>query len=444
VDPARQEKVMTDIATPTDIANPQRSLFRPESLQGRELAWQGRAVLALRLPVVFTSFSSVALAAAAAALLIFGGYSRRVDMEGAVLPTTGVVAISAPSLGRIEMLAVHEGEAVEKGALLYTLDLDTNTKDGGAQQRIIDAQTSERAMLVQETQRKNRMNDTAEAELLEKIEALKTQKSQLQEHLKVQQDLVTKVANDYNQFNQLFGRHLVTLNELNNRRQEWTQAVARLQDLQTSDIRAQGELKETQYQLATTRHTRADENDALKDKMLEIDEKLASAEAHRSIDIRAPGDGVVTSIVAHAGQTVTADSPMLKIVPRHASMQAELLAPSSAVGFIHEGGRVLLRYSAFPYRKFGGYWGTIAVVSDAAMSVEEAKRLLGGEAPTKQAGPFYRVVVTPDSQFARVYGQERPLPASMRVEAYALLDRRQLYEWVLEPLYEIGRAAHGV
>ena len=68
---------------------------------------------------------------------------------------------------------------------------------------------------------------------------------------------------------------------------------------------------------------------------------------------------------------------MLKIVPRHASMQAELLAPSSAVGFIREGGRVLLRYSAFPYRKFGGYLGTIAAVSEAAISAEEAKLLTG-------------------------------------------------------------------
>jgi membrane fusion protein len=181
---------------------------------------------------------------------------------------------------------------------------------------------------------------------------------------------------------------------MNVRRQEWMQALARLQDLQSLDMRAQSELKEAQYQLATTRHTRADENDALKSKMLEIDEKLANAEAHRSIDIRAPSDGVVTSIVAHPGQTISAGAPMLKIVPSHASMQAELLAPSSAVGFIREGGRVLMRYSAYPYQKFGGYLGTVAAVSDAAISAEEAKLFLGG-APTKQAGPFFRVIVTP-------------------------------------------------
>src|SRR5262249_51285733 len=159
-----------------------------------------------------------------------------------------------------------------------------------------------------------------------------------------------------------FQRHIVTVNELNMRQQEWMQALARLQDLQSSESRVLGELKEAQYQLETSRHTRADENDALKSRMLEIDEKLATAEARRSIEMRAPEGGVVTAIVAHAGQTVGADGPMLKIVPRHAPMQAELLATSTAVGFIREGGRVLLRYSAFPYQKFGAYWGTITTV----------------------------------------------------------------------------------
>lgn len=435
---------MTDTTPRTGITTTQRNLFRPESLEARGLAWQGRAVLAVRLPVVFTGFSSVALAAATAALLIFGGYSRRIDMEGEVLPTAGVVAISAPSPGRVEMLAVHEGEAIEKGARLYTLDLDTDTKDGGAQQQMIEALTSERSMLLQDTQRKNRMSGESERALLEKIESLKGQKAQTEGQINVQQDLVTKVANDYTQSTQLFARHIVTVSELNARRQEWMQALARQQDLQSGAMRVQAELNDAQYQLVTSRNTRADENAALKSKILEIDGKLANTEAHRSIEIRAPADGTVTSVVAHPGQTISAGAPMLKIVPRDASMRAELLAPSTAVGFIRQGGRVLLRYSAFPYQKFGAYLGTISAVSDAAISAEEAKLFLGGEAPTKQAGPFYRVIVTPDSQFARVYGEERRLPANMRVEAYALLDRRKIYELILEPIYEIGRAAHGL
>jgi membrane fusion protein len=310
----------------TDTSTSQRSLFRAESLRGRELAWQGRAVLALGLPTGVTTVSSVALAAAAVALIMFGGYSRRVDMDGTVLPSTGVIAISAPSPGRIEMLAVQEGETVEKGATLYTLDLDTATKDGATQQRIIDAQIGGREMIKREIERKARMSEETERELREKIEALKSQKNQVREQITIQNGLVTKLANDYAQFSRLAERHIVALSELNTRQQAWMQGLARLQDLETNNIRLQGELKEAQYQLATTAHTRTDENDALKTKILEIEEKLANSEAHRLIEIRAPEDGVVTAIVAHVGQTVGAGSPMLKIVPRHAPMQAELLA----------------------------------------------------------------------------------------------------------------------
>jgi membrane fusion protein len=122
-------------------------------------------------------------------------------------------------------------------------------------------------------------------------------------------------------------------------------------------------------------------------------------------------------------------------------MHAELLAPSSAIGFIHRGDLVLLRYSAFPYQKFGEHWGTVVSVACAALSPDEVESLLAGAPPLNQTGPFYRVIVEPDCQFVRVYGKEHALPASMQVQAYVLLDRRPLYAWISNPLYDVGRAA---
>jgi membrane fusion protein len=418
-------------------------LFRPEALLAGELAWQGRPALALGLPAAFTSISAAAVVAAAVALITLGSYSRRVDMEGTVLPSTGVIAIAVPSPGRIETLSVWEGEAVKKGAPLYTMDLDTVTKDGGIQQRIIEAQTGERDMLAQEVARKTRMSEATEKELQQKIEATKLEINQLAAQIPVQQEFVRKVSADYNQFASLIERHLVSLNEVSVRQQTWMQAVARLQDLENTQMRLKSELKDAQYQLSTSVQTRSDEIDTLQSKVLEINEKLANSEAHRLIEIRAPEDGVVTAILAHAGQTVSTGAPMLKIVPQYAPMQAELLAPSSAVGFIHKGARVLLRYSAFPYQKFGEYPGTVVNVSRTALNADEVKNLLAGAPPSKENGPFYRVVVEPDTQIVNIHGEESTLPAGMQVHAYALLERRRLYEWMLEPLYDIGRATHG-
>ena len=88
--------------------------------------------------------------------------------------------------------------------------------------------------------------------------------------------------------------------------------------------------------------------------------------------------------------------------------------------------------------------GHLVSVSRTTMNAQEVKNLLGGEAPSKQSGPFYRIVVEPDSQKVSIYGEEQTLPAGMQVHATALLDRRQLYEWALAPFYDIGRATRGL
>ena len=439
----------------TSIDTRQRGLFRPESLRAGELAWQGRSALALRLPVAFLSFASVALAAAIVALIAFGTYARRVDMNGVVLPSAGLIAISSPAAGWIEDLRVREGEVVEKGAWLYALDLDTSTKDGHTQQQIINTETATREMLTLEIDRKTRMSEETKKQLQQKVENLKVQIDQLGGQIRMHQGFFKTIDKEYNLFLSLVERRQASLNEMDSRQQAWMQSQSKLQELESGRLRLSGELNDAQYQLSTVAISTADAIDALRTKILDIDEKLANSKARRSIEIRAPGAGLVTSIVGHPGQVVSTGSPMLTIVPQPATMHAELLAPSSAVGFIHQGNRVLLRYSAYPYQKFGEHWGTVVATSDAALTPEEVQNLLSGAQPTKQGstpgaspaqqpGPFYRVIVKPDSELVRVYGEERKLPAGMEVQAYALLDRRLLYQWIFEPLYDIGRAAHAL
>lgn len=416
------------------------TLFRPESLRDRELAWQGRPALALGLPAAFVTVGSVALAIAIVGLFTFGSYARRVDMEGTVLPSAGLIAMSSPSLGRIEALSVREGEAVEKGALLYTLYLDTATEDGGTQQQIIKTQTAAREMLTQEVDRKARMSEETRRQLQQKIENLKLQIEQIGGQITMHQGFFKTISQEYNLFLGLVERRQASLNEMNSRQQAWMQSQSKLQELESSKLRLIGELNDAQYQLATVAISTADQIDALKTNILDVDEKLANSKARRSIEIRAPEAGIVTAIVGHAGQVVSSGSPMLKIVPRHAIMHAELLAPSSAVGFIHEGERVLLRYSAFPYQKFGEYAGTVLTVSQAALKPEEVESLLSAT-PADKTSPFYRVSVNPDSQYVSINAEAHSLPASMHVYAYALLDRRPLYQWILDPLYNAALAA---
>jgi membrane fusion protein len=68
-----------------------------------------------------------------------------------------------------------------------------------------------------------------------------------------------------------------------------------------------------------------------------------------------------------AGRTrperVARRSALASLVPQGAKLQAQLYAPSSAVGFVRPGQPVRLRYEAFPYQKYGQQGGPVLQVS---------------------------------------------------------------------------------
>jgi membrane fusion protein len=79
-------------------------------------------------------------------------------------------------------------------------------------------------------------------------------------------------------------------------------------------------------------------------------------------------------------------------------------------------------------------------VSHAALSDDELRQWQVGKTSAAPAGSYYCVTVRPDRQAVTTSAGAAPIPANMQVEADVLLDSRPLYQWILEPLYTIGRA----
>jgi len=103
----------------------------------------------------------------------------------------------------------------------------------------------------------------------------------------------------------------------------------------------------------------------------------------------------------------------------------------------------LLRYQAYPYQRFGHYEGVVTSVSRAALSPGELPAQLAGL--TSLTGlvagsatePIYRITVSLTSQTVTAYGAQVPLQAGMALEADVSLERRRLFEWMLDPLYAV-------
>ena len=415
-------------------------LFRPESIEARRMEWLGRPAVALGLPATLSSVASVLMVAAAVALVTFGSYARRVELHGMIVPSAGLIHVLSPAAGWVQSMDVRDGQAVAAGTPLYVVNTDTATRAGNTQQLILQALGNQRAMLVSQIARKVLLRDRRDAELRGKIENLQAQLRQLDTQMAMQDEFVRTVTNDLESSIEFQQQKIATLQERLARQESWMRAKNEFESLKSGSLRLQGQLIEAQAAQATNDPQIESEIDAMRAKIAELDQEVANSETRQSTEIRAPGAGTVTAIVSHPGQTVASGARMLTILPDTNTMQAELLAPSTAIGFLRPGQQVLLRYSAFPYQRFGEYPGTVSEVSHAALQPEELKSLVPGLPPSEQSKTFYRVIVKPERQRVTVSGRPEPLQASMQVDASVLLEKRPLYQLILQPLYDLRGA----
>jgi membrane fusion protein len=167
--------------------------------------------------------------------------------------------------------------------------------------------------------------------------------------------------------------------------------------------------------------------------MAMLEQELADSEGQREVVVLAPQEGTVTAILAQPGQTVSTDRPLLSLVPAGSTLKAELFSPSRSVGFVHPHQPVLLRYQAYPYQKFGHHKGEVIAVSKSPLQPGELPFPL----PSNTAESVYRIDVALAAQTVMAYGTPQALQAGMQLEASILLDRRRLFEWILEPLYTL-------
>jgi membrane fusion protein len=167
---------------------------------------------------------------------------------------------------------------------------------------------------------------------------------------------------------------------------------------------------------------------------------VAENEARNTVVVTAPTDGIVTAVLAQQGDRVAAEALLVNVLPADTRLQAQLFAPSSAVGFLRPQQEVQLRYQAFPYQKFGHHAGQVLSVSRTPLLPAELAALplaegVKGRGPSE---PMYRITVALGQQTVQAYGQAQPLAAGMQLEADVLLDRRRLIEWIFEPLLSVS------
>ena len=423
-------------ASPPELTRPQADepsrLLRVEAVDALRDQQYSEVFLLPSAWSRWTAVAALALVAGMALLLAFGSYTRRSTVVGQLLPSQGLIRVTAPQAGRVIERPVREGQSVRKGDVLYVISSDRAGHDAAAYQQMISRQIdARRRSLEEELSRLDSAGDSEQAQLLRRIESLRSERAQIDWQTQLSQARVPSAEDSVLRHQEGLMHGAVSRDQLRTRENELADLRARLVGLRREGLALDRELTAAQREVDGVRARVASRRSELERSVMQVRQEFAEVEAQRRVVITAPADGQVTLLRAGLGQSVDPNKSLAHLVPAGSTLVAQLYVPSRSAGFVRPGTRVDMRYDAFPYQKFGQHHGIVATVSDAAVSAEELSAM-----PVRLdvvAENHFAVTVQLPAMLAG--GDALPLQAGMRLEADLLHDTRPLYQWVLEPLY---------
>jgi membrane fusion protein len=408
------------------------TLFREAAIAARKDDGLGQIVLVRPVSFAFLAAFAGAIAGALVLSACLASYTSHATLRGRVVPERGVIDVASPQPGTIVEKRVAEGQRVAAGDVLFVLSSERLSRTGAALESAVEAELSARQeSLTAQIANTRRLESTERAAAVARRAALAAEALRLDDAVAAKRARLELTERAVQRYAQMHARGFVSDEQWMLREAELLEQRAGLESLERERAALARLRAETDGELETLAPRYANAVAELERALASNELERAQNDVQRAAVVAAPQAGIVTGLAAEPGQPVALGAVLARLVPADSELVAELYAPSRAVGFVAEGDEVRLRYAAFPYQKFGHARGTVVAVTAATVGGDPAR---GGE-------PSYRIAVALESQTVTAYGEPRRLLAGMSVEADVLLERRRLYEWVLEPLYSLaGRA----
>ncbi|HEL7752325.1 TPA: HlyD family efflux transporter periplasmic adaptor subunit [Stenotrophomonas maltophilia] len=410
-------------------------LFRREVLQGKRAGWLGP--ISITQPIRLWVFAIVASSTALVVVLLltFGTYTHRSHVGGQLVPVNGIAQVMAPANGFMSEVRSAEGEHVEAGEVVAVLTVPRATTTDGDTLAAMESRFERRTSGLGAVQTAKKMRLSAQQKgLRRQLSNAQRELAQFDAEVLTRRDQI-RIAEE-------------TLERLRLLEEDRYVSLLQIKQQESAALTQKGEMQALQRQAIATRRMIEQIIQALNELPGEheaaeatFQQDLALLEQERveniargRLAIVAPVSGIVASQQIKAGQAVQSGQPIMSVLPGDGHLEAELLVPSRAVGFIEPDDKVLLRYQAYPYQKFGHHEGRVSRISRSTLGATQN----GGATE-----PMYRITVVLASQTVSAYGKPESLKPGMLVDADVLGETRSFFEWALEPIYSIKGTVFG-
>jgi membrane fusion protein len=361
-------------------------------------------------------------------------YARKEHAVGFLSPTRGMARIAPSRPGIISTVAVVEGQHVERGAPLLTVtDAATSEHGENLDAAKADELRKQGRNLQEQIELEREKADAEKQRLQSQIDIGRKGIAELERQQSIQVERIEIAQQQRNSAAELANSGYLSKVELRRRQDAYLAEQQSKSSLARETSGKQAELATLQDNLRQLPIATRQRIAQLAASIAEIDGRLKEIDARRGYQLLAPIAGRVSTLQAWAGKTADPKIPALSIVPDGDVVEAKLLVPARAIGFIAPGQTVQISYDTFPFQQFGFAHGTVQSVSRTMLKPDE---VVG---PVQLHEPSYLVTVALQRQTMKAHGAELPLEPDLQLQADILSERRTLLGWGLEPVLRIWR-----
>jgi membrane fusion protein len=424
-----RHELVRPIVTGEPAQRPARPLFRQEAVDAQREKLLGELSTARPVPLWVFTLLAVTFATAFAVFAFVGEYTRRERVEGALAGDAGAARILAPEAGTVTQLVVGEGDEVEDGSPIAHLKLEHSQAGGGSTSEQVQQQLVLRKHGIESEQSQAQlMGNQQVVQQQKRIDDLLKELDEAKVEVQVQGQHVASAQQEVERSEKLRQEGFAPEAMVRKSREDLLDQQSKVEALKRTRSSLEREMRTAQAEMPLIQMRTRNQIQQLEQQKGELEQELLQNKAKQEIVINAPIAGVITNIVPSQGDSVAAGALLATILPSGTHLHAQLLVPTRAIGFIAPGNRVVLRYDAFPFQRFGQYRGTVASVGRTVWTPGER---IG---PLTAREPVYRVDVRLEQQTVRSGGKEFPLRPGMLASADILLEKHTVFEWVFEPV----------
>ncbi|MGH2506800.1 MAG: HlyD family secretion protein [Ktedonobacteraceae bacterium] len=417
------------------VAETAMTLFRREALEHQKTRKLPEAITISPLSFKLLAAFVAGLLAAIGCLLYWGTYTNKQTVTGYIRPSKGLLTIYAPARGTVVNRYVHLGDHVRDGEKLYKITVERSTSNAvDVNVALIEQYEKELEGIYTRIKVARAALATKVATFKQKQQDVDSQIKQLKEQLRTDKLLLTLAEDNQKRYRSLARKGMISQADLQKVAVVTLSRQSVVEQIELNILQMESQLRQMPAQIAGTKTDTEDAITSLAGQAAQLKLAKLQLQATQDLVIRAPVAGVVSAVMVEVGQRASSGQALLSLLPRGSELEAQLIIPTGAIGFVHVGEPVLLRYSAFPYQQFGLYRANLTSVSRSIITPGELSL------PVNINESYYLASATLEKSYVLAYGQRMPLSAGMTLNADIVLNRERLYQWIFSPLKSLGRS----